>query len=276
MTCSNTKKLLSSYSSYGLIIALAILQAAFWSGFDIPYNSERTISWQGSRSIKPDLEIVPPVPNEATVQATSFGDEQFFFRGAAFDIQNAGDTFGRSTSLIKYDYAELYKWWVLLDSLDAVSDYIPSLAGYYFGAVPDSKKISYVIDYLERHADRNPSKKWWWYAQAVYHAKFKLKDFDRALAIAEKLFALPEDVQMPLWTRQYKAFIHEGKGEYKEACQIILNILDTYKDLKPGEINFMIYFIKERINAMAAIKDDPSVDLDPRCRALYEEMKEVK
>ena len=47
--------------------------------------------WWNTKDIKPDMEIVPNVPGRVTVKALSFGDEQFFFRVLALNIQR-GDT----------------------------------------------------------------------------------------------------------------------------------------------------------------------------------------
>jgi len=247
-----------------LIILFLILQSIFWYGIHI---GETTL-WKGSRAIKPNLDIVPVVDSEAMVKAISFGDNQFYFRAMGYEIQNAGDSFGRTTPLKNYDYSELYKWLVLLDKLDPVSDYLPSMASYYYGATQNPKAhLPYIVDYLENHADKMPGKKWWWYTQAIYHAKHKLNDLERALEISEKLSDIPKDIKIPLWARQMRAFILEQKGEYKQACEIILNILDTYEEVSEGELNFMLYFIKDRVKAMELSGDEK---IDPRCQQLYE------
>ncbi len=268
-----------------LIIALLIVQIIFWNGIrfeveDSPkvddkgrrLKPEYNVLWQGTRFIKPDLGVVPDVPKDSTVKALSFGDEQFYFRAAAFQIQNAGDTFGRSTSLKDYDYSKLYKWWMILDGLDSKSDFTPSMVSYYYGASRKHKEhMPFVVDYLEQHADKDPAKKWWWYSQAIYHVKHKLKDKERALKIAKKMAAIPENAQMAIWGWQMEAFILEDMGEYKEACKIILNLLDTHENLKEGEINFMMHFVNERISAMvAADNNSNNIDIDPRCRMLVD------
>ena len=262
---------------FHIIAALLLLtQIVFWYGIRIPGETrgaeDKWVFWTGTKQIKPDLGIVPPPPSEANLRAKSFGDEQFYFRIAAFNIQNAGDSFGRTTSLKKYDYSKLYEWWSLLDSLDPRSDFVPSLASYYYGATPKKQEqIPYVVQYLDEHADRDPEKKWWWYTQAVYHAKHRLDDNDLALKIARKLTAIPKEIDMPLWARQMQAFILEDQGEYKQACDIILEILDTHEELKEGEINFMMYFITERVKAMEEVPHGEVVD--PRCTALYDAVK---
>ena len=42
---------------------------------------------------------ISDVPGRAALHALTFGDDEFLFRVLAFNIQNAGDTFGRFTAL---------------------------------------------------------------------------------------------------------------------------------------------------------------------------------
>jgi len=248
-----------------LLISLFSLQLIFWYGI--------SPIWQGTKYIKPELGIVPPVPGEEEVKLFSFGDDEFYFRVMGFQIQNSGDTYGRSTSLKDYDYSMLSKWWRVFDSLDFKSNLVPSMVSYYFGSTPNHKEqIPYVVDYLETHADKDPRTKWWWYSQAIYNAKHKMKDLDRALIIANKLASVPRDVDMPIWARQMPAFMLEKKGEYNEACDIIINIIDSHKNLSEGEMNFMIHFINERIIAMQE-KEGNGERVDPRCKALFSALR---
>jgi hypothetical protein len=263
-----------------LLVLLVSIQFAFWFGIKIPTSTEantdgtKKISyfWSGTKSEKPNMYVVPPVPSEEILRAFSLGDEQLYFRYNAYIIQFAGDTFGRTTALKSYDYAKLYDWWTILDKLDNDSDYQPFMVSYYYGATQTPENQSnYVVDFLEHHADKNPEKKWWWYSQAAYHARFKLKDDKRAMQIAEKLYNLPKDLDIPIWTRQLKAFLFEKEGEYKQSCDIIIKVLDDYNDgkLTEGEINFIYYFIQERIRKM--IEKETTIakaDISPECRAL--------
>ncbi len=264
-SCCKSKK----YGAHGsgtdllLIFLLLAAQIVFWYG--IPGSSEEKTIWRGTRTIKPNLGVVPDLHTDKMASVVSLGDDQFYFRTMGLRIQNAGDSFGRVTPLKDYDYSKLYKWWSLLDRMDKVSNFVPSMVAYYYGATQNTEDhIPFVADYLEQHADHDPSKKWWWYTQAVYHAKHKLNDMERSLRIAQKLRDVPPEIKMPVWARQMKAFILEDMGEYAEACQIIIDVMDNYDDLTEGEINFMMHFIEERVRAM---KDYKGLDkLDPRCQ----------
>ncbi|MCB2082246.1 MAG: hypothetical protein KDD76_06370 [Rickettsiales bacterium] len=243
-----------------LVLVFLVLQIGLAHGF----GPEEKPIWEGTRAIKPELAIVPELPTLRTVRALSLGDEQFYFRLLTLMIQNAGDTYGRSTPLKDYDYTKLYQWWNLLDKLDSASNMVPALAGYYFVASQEvMRDVPYVAKYLEEHADRDPEHKWWWYTQAVYIARHKLNDLDMALRIANKLASLPKSVKMPIWARQMPAFIHEARGELEESYIIIRNILDNYENLSEGELNFMMYFIKDRVKKLKQFEKEHAKDGEP-------------
>lgn len=203
--------------------------------------------WYYTENIRPDITILPPVPGELTVKAVSFGDEQFYFRALALDIQNAGDMFGNVTALKDYDYKKLAGWIALLDSLDSDSNFTPAIVSYYYAQTQNVEDLPYIVDYLDVHASRDLKKKWWWMAQAVYIANHRQGDKKRALELANKLAQTPGD-DIPLWARQMPAFIHAELGEKQEAMLIIKNILENEKNIPQKEYNFMQYFINERLD----------------------------
>jgi hypothetical protein len=206
--------------------------------------------WFKSEHIKPRMEIVPPPISQTALQALSIGDEELLFRILATRLQNFGDGFGTVTPLIHYDYKRLGGWWDLLDTLNDRSHWVPSVAGYYFGAVKDKEKVKLVVEYLLKSARKNPEEKWWWLSQACYLANHKLEDKELALQIAYELAAV-KNPEMPIWTRQLPAFILEDMGEKEMSLRIIKEILDNAKKdprkINRGELNFMRYFIEERL-----------------------------
>lgn len=218
------------------------------------------IFWYKTENIKPDLGIVPEVPTLSTVKAFSFGDEEFYFRYKGFMIQNTGDTFGRFSPLKDYDYNKLSQWFNLLDNLDSRSNYIPSLAAYYYSLTQNQEDVIYIINYLNNHADKDPKTKWWWYYQAMYLANNVYKDKDLAIEMAKKLKEnSPENA--PLWTKQMLAILLSDKGENCEAIRVISGIIDEYekpdkeKSISDNEMNFMQFFIQQRLEELKKDKN---------------------
>jgi hypothetical protein len=203
--------------------------------------------WSHTKQYKPNLSIVPDVPSELSVKAISLGDEQFYFRTLAFQLQNAGDTFGRFTALKEYNYNKLYHWFKLLDVLDPKAHFVPSIAAYYFSQTQNTPDTKYVAQYLEEHSEKDLYNKWWWMGQAVHIANFKLKDKEWALKLAYKLASTPRD-DVPLWVKQMPAFIHEQMGEEQQAMQIVCDLMKNIDKVDQGELNFMTNFVLERLD----------------------------
>lgn len=223
-------------------IAVFILALAAQGGF-----------WWKTHAILPEMTIVPDVPGEATVKALSLGDEEAFFRLLALNVQNAGDTYGRFTALYKYDFNRLYHWFLLLDALDHRSNYVPTMATYYFSQTQHRPDVKYIVDYLEQHAKGDIKDKWWWIVQAIYLSSHKLENKDRAMELADML---KDQRDIPLWAQQMPAFVHEQRGEMEEASAIIESILKSEQDFKQGELNFMYFFLKDRTKRLEEMKGD--------------------
>jgi hypothetical protein len=219
---------------FGLLIAVFVAQVVFWSQ---------------TRHILPNMAIVPDVPGRDAVQALALGDEQFYFRVLALQIQNAGDTYGRFTPLKYYDYEKLSRWFHLLDALDNRSDYIPSLATYYYSQTQNTPDVRYIVDYLQSHAANRVETKWWWLIQAMYLANHKLEDKALALRVGMPLINART---IPVWARQFPAFIYEQQGDKEQAAYVMRHVLRQLEDekLSQADFNFMKYFFEERLKEM--------------------------
>jgi hypothetical protein len=222
------RDLVPNYAGLALLI---FLQLGFW--------------WQ-TKDMRPEMGIVPDVPGKEAVQALSFGDKEFFFRVLAFNLQNAGDTFGRFTSLRYYDMNKLFHWFNLLDDLNAKSNMMPAMACYYFGQTQNTPDVRYIVDYLYTHATRDVANKWWWLVQSIYLAQHKLNDMDLALKITQPLMSKG----VPVWAQQMLAVVHEKRGEMESALEIMESIKNNAEEIPDADLKFMRYFIEERIGAL--------------------------
>jgi len=216
--------------------------------------------WFRTENIKPKLDIVPEVPNKYAVEALSLGDKQFYFRFLAIELQNAGDSFGRFTALKNYDYSKLYQWFTMLDTLDNKSRFVPSLAAYYFTQTQKKEDTRYIVQYLDEHSSSDIDRNWWWLFQATMIAKSTLGDKKLALELAYKM-SQNNVKEAPIWTKQMPAFIHAELGEDCSAFAVINQILKEndsgVRVLKPEELDFMRYFIKNRLKGLQERKFDP-------------------
>lgn len=216
---------------YSLLLLFVLAQGAYW--------------WR-THDIMPDFTIVPDPPGRATLHAFTFGDDEFYFRALALQLQNAGDTYGRFSPLRYYDYSKLYLWFTLLDDLDARSNMVPAMASYYYSQTQNTPDVRYVVDYLYNHSVRDVAHNWWWLVQCIYLAMHRLNDMDLALKVAKPLV----NPDVPAWAQQMTAVVYEKRGEFGDALSIMDTISKHAKDLTPADLAYMRYFIEERIKRL--------------------------
>lgn len=216
--------------------------------------------WYKTEKIKSAFELVPAAPNPYLISAISLGDNEFLFRALAMRLQNSGDVFAGFASLKNYDYSHIFDWMKMLDDLNSKSNFVPSLASYYYSQSPKAEDARYLIKYLDEHCEKNIDENWWWLFQAIFIAKKNLADLDLALKLANKL-AKNNAKNAPLWTKQMPAFISEEMGDGCMAFGVIEKLIKEsesgVRTISVDEMNFMRHFIKERLAKLKNQKFDP-------------------
>lgn len=206
----------------------------------------QVVMWNHIARFMPKLGIFSEPPTLIEARINSLGDEQFYFRYLALDLQNSGDTFGRYTAFREYDFSLLKKWLILLDDLDPRSNFLPSIASYYYSNTQNVQDVRYIIEYLEYTYDKDPKNKWWWLAQGTLLAFHKLHDKNLSIRLAIKLSATPVQ-KLPRWAQQMPAIVLAEYGEKEVALAIIKDLANRYNDYSQSEINYMNYFIRKRL-----------------------------
>lgn len=213
--------------------------------------------WINLKNIQAKWGNVPPASSKEFSASIGLGDTSFSYRIIGLMLQNLGDTGGRVTALKEYHYDDLLKWFFIGQHLDSDSDYMPFLAGYYFSATQDVQQIRFLIPYLESVGLSEKGEKWRFLAQAIYLARFVLKDVDLSLGLANKL-ANHKKKDLPNWTKQMPAFVMNQKGDKKDAYGFLLEILrSSSKSMHPNEVTNMKYYICQQILSEEEAKMDP-------------------
>jgi hypothetical protein len=217
-------------------------------------------TWFLTKDLKSQWLNVPPVPDQNLVAFNALSDEQMSYRLYTIMLQNLGNTGGRIQSLKNYDYSQLERWWLTLDTLDWRSNSVPLLAAYYFGAVNDPVKLDHILNYLSIVGQRSYGEKWRWLGHAVYIARHMQKDNERALELAY-LLAANESPDLGEWAKQMPAFILRDEGDTRAAYQIMMNLLISGAEtMHPNEINFMVDYICNTI-----LEEDPTIPKPEIC-----------
>ena len=227
------------------LILLFFLLIQFFSWFFITSN------------IKPNFIITPLPPSEKEMNFFSLGDKELLYRFYSFKLQNAGDTFGETIPLKDYDYEKLEKWFYALDELNNISEYVPSIAGFYYSASQNAMDNKYIVDYLLNFADRNPEKYWRWYITSIYLAKHKLHDEELVLEISKKILSV--NTEMP-YINKVLALFYLKNADLKtcKSVQIVKTLIesgdlekilsDKLFSAKDGKYNFLFNLVKKKID----------------------------
>lgn len=199
--------------------------------------------WMYSKNLKVSWLNIPPAPTKAEANLSFLGDDEMAYRSYAVMLQNIGSLNGDIKSLKEYDYKRLQEWLFLEYALNSHSDNVPMLAAYYFGAVEDPEKLGYILDYLKIVGENPEGEKWRWLGHAVFLAKHKLNDNDKALELAY-ILADNKSPDLADWARQMPVFVLHDKGDSDLAYEIMLNLLITNADkLDPAEMFYMKDYI---------------------------------
>jgi hypothetical protein len=193
-----------------LVFVLATLHAIFaWS----------------NRDLRAELEVLAPPPGALARTAAAAGDNQFMYRVWAFDLQNAGDTGGRATSMRNYNYDFVLGWLQTLRALDPRAHQHAFLAGNYFSLSQKKDDVHRIVAFLADDAARNPTEKWVWMVRAVEIAASRLKDTEYALVLSQRLAAF--DVpSAPFSILILPAIFLEKLGRYEEARRVVESVLN--------------------------------------------------
>ena len=190
------------------------------------------------------IEPVCIAPNALYANYLKKEDSQLFFRIGTFIIQNFGNNYGNFTPLVEYDYERLYSWFKFMDNLDKKSNFIPTIATFYYANTKEKNQIMKIVDYLIEYSKNNLEEKWWWLLQATYIAKYKLKDSQLAKNLSKPLIDVKN---IPTWAKMTHAIILSDLNEYESAYEVSNMIIQNNKNDNILNDNYMNFFIQEKL-----------------------------
>lgn len=197
------------------------MRASYWlgAGMAVLLGAQIALAWN-LRTAVPHRDLLPPPPTPRMAAVAAFGDRQFFFRRAALDLQEAGDTGGRIVPIGNYDSDAVLGWLHLLQGLDPRSVIPVSLAAWIFGFGQDYGKVPPVIGFIREAVALDPERRWRFLNDAIYLAKVRVKDNRLAFDIAQQLSSYGPDV-VPQIAALAPAFVLEQEGEMEKARVIV-------------------------------------------------------
>lgn len=187
-----------------------------------------------NRDRKPDLSIIDPPPGALEREAMAFGDHQFLYRAQVLELQNAGDTGGRSTPLNEYNYDYVVGWLRNLGALDPCAIHHDLLATRLYAWGREPAVLRKLVDFIVSDVANCPQRKWYWQTQAIAMANHRLNDQTYGLALARQLAAydLPD---MPFWIFLYPAVLLADMGQSEEALREMEEVRQTRGGMMTAE-----------------------------------------
>lgn len=195
-----------------------------------------------NRDRKPDLSIIDPPLGSLEREAAAFGDHQFLYRAQVLELQNAGDTGGRSTPLGEYNYDYVVGWFQNLGALDPCAAHHDLLATRLYAWGREPAVLRKLIDFIVSDVASCPQRKWYWQTQAIAMANHRLNDRPYGLELARKLAAydLPD---MPFWIFLYPAVLLADMGQSQEALREMEEVRQTRGAMMTTEdVNYVQQF----------------------------------
>ena len=216
-------------------------------------------TWAGLRGINQVWLNVPPPPQDGKRLTGFLGDNEIAYRTLGYMLQNLGDHGGVTRNLDTYDYNALKTWFFIGNYYNQKSNYIPSIASFYFGGAKESYNLGATIDFAEIIGQYPYFGKWRFLTRSASMTNNVLKDSERAILQAS-LSAEINYPSKPGWIyrlapnltlrngQNYKAFLL-FKDLIKHDFDLLshdtkMSVLETFcKDIKNLSLNEAICFI---------------------------------
>ncbi len=199
----------------------------------------------GSRSLWPQTDdtefrqLEMPLSAE-TYRALSLGSDRLWSYLLLIRLQLQDAQKGRFLSYRRLDYGRLADWLLTLQRMNPDSDYPAFLASRIYGQIDDPVRVRRMIEVVREIFRQHPQRYWRRMSEAVLLAKYRVKDLDLALELADELYRLPKSFRMPRWARDMKLIVLDEMGEDEAAMRLIGSLLDSGEVTDPDERRFLL------------------------------------
>ncbi len=191
---------------------------------------------------------LPEPPRAELLAALGFGDRIAIAKLTMLWLQSFDNQPGVSIPFVELDYSRLIGWLELILAVDARAQYPLLAASRIYAEVPDPARAGAMLDFVERAFLEDPNRRWPWLAHAVYVAKHRLHEPERALRYATALATHATGAAVPGWARQMRIFVLEDMGEIEAAKVLLGGLLDSGRITDPHEL----WFLSQRLAELEA------------------------
>jgi len=182
---------------------------------------------------------LPSPPSAALLNALAFGEPIATAKLTMLWLQSFDNQPGISLPFAALDYTKLAGWLEAILALDPDAAYPLLAASRIYAEVPEAERQRAMLDFVERAFLEDPNQRWPALAHAVYVAKHRLGDPDRALRYAQALADRATGPDVPEWARQMVIFVLEDRGEIEAAKILLGGLLASGRITDPHEQWFL-------------------------------------
>jgi len=192
-------------------------------------------------SVGPEIKVkaLPEVMEKSKFRIIGLDDNIAMSKLLMLWLQAFDNQPGISIPFRELDYDRTVAWLDLILSLDDQAHYPLLAASRLYTQVPDEGKQIKMLEFVARKFIEDPDARWQWMAHAVYVAKHRLHDLDRALRYARILNKNAKGENVPHWARQMEIFVLEDMGELGSAKILIGGLLESGTIDDANELRFL-------------------------------------
>jgi len=199
----------------------------------------------GSRSLWPQTDDTEfrqlEIPLSAeTYHALALGSDRLWSYLLLIRLQLQDVQKGRFLNYRRLDYDRLAQWLLTLQRMNPDSDYPAFLASRVYGQIDDPARVRRMIEVVREIFRQDQQRYWRRMTEAVLLAKYRVKDLELALELADALYRQPKAIHMPRWARDMKLIVLDEMGEDEAAMRLIGSLLDSGEVTDPDERRFLL------------------------------------
>ena len=191
----------------------------------------------GGQVVKAEQLYSPP--SQAYMRILSFSDEIVLSKITMLWLQAFDNQPGISIPFRQLDYNKVIQWLNLVLELDPLGQYPLLMASRVYAEVADNARKKVMLEFVFNKFFDDPNRRWPALAQAVFVAKYRLKDYQLAFKYADALAVNVTAKNVPFWVKEMHIYVLEDMGEIESAKILIGGLLDSGAIDDAHEIRFL-------------------------------------
>lgn len=191
-----------------------------------------------------ETPVLPAPPSTGALRALALGDPVALSRFISLWLQSRESTPAGPVPMKSLDYETLFAWMDRCMALDPSRDDLLALAARVYAEVPDAARQRVAIDFVRRHAQAAPARRWPYLAHVTVLARHRLDDLALARELARELRERTRPGEIPAWAREMELTVLRAQGEWQAARELVGALLVEGGPREAGELRFLERYLQ--------------------------------